>query len=217
MRLLRYQLPSKFSSRRTPAILEAEPTSVAATTTVIRAALAVPLLVILQYERKNVVDSPTNKLPAAIWTHAPVVFANRFVNLRLTLLRSPQPTKDLDMTAKTFQLRVREWVSACFPIASQFDREERTHRFLEEALELAQAHGCTKADALALIEYVFSRPEGEPLQETGGVLVTLAALSNTVGIDMEEAGERELERNWSRIDKIRAKQASKPQGSALPQ
>jgi hypothetical protein len=49
------------------------------------------------------------------------------------------------------------------------------------------------------------------------VLVTLAALSNTVGIDMDEAGERELDRNWSRIDKIRAKQASKPQGSALPQ
>lgn len=121
------------------------------------------------------------------------------------------------MTAKPFQLRVREWVSACFPTRSQLDREERTHRFLEEALELAQAHGCTKADALALVEYVFARPDGEPLQETGAVLVTLAALSNTVGIDMNEAGERELERNWSRIDKIREKQASKPQGSALPQ
>ncbi|WP_326890459.1 hypothetical protein U8Q06_10020 [Rhizobium beringeri] len=121
------------------------------------------------------------------------------------------------MKTKTFQARVHEWVVSCFPLSAHEDRRERGHRFLEEALELAQASGCSRTDALALVDYVFSRVEGDVAQETGGVMVTLAALSNAQGIDMEDAGEAELGRNWSRIDQIRAKQASKPQGSALPQ
>ncbi|MGV2065439.1 hypothetical protein [Agrobacterium tumefaciens] len=121
------------------------------------------------------------------------------------------------MSSHTFQARVREWTAACFPPSVQGDVKERTHRFLEEAIELAQASNCTREDALALIDYVFSRPEGEPFQEAGGVLVTLAALCNAQEMDMDLAGEHELSRNWSRIDKIRAKQAAKPQGSALPQ
>jgi NTP pyrophosphatase (non-canonical NTP hydrolase) len=91
------------------------------------------------------------------------------------------------------------------------------HRFLEEAIELAQASKCSREDAHALVDYVFSRPDGDKLQETGGVLVTLAALCSAQGIDMDNAGEEELRRNWSRIDKIRAKQAAKPKGTALPQ
>lgn len=121
------------------------------------------------------------------------------------------------MSSHTFQARVGEWTAACFPPSAQCDVKERSHRFLEEAIELAQASNCTREDALALIDYVFSRPEGEPFQEAGGVLVTLAALCNAQEMDMDLAGEHELSRNWSRIDKIRAKQAAKPQGSALPQ
>ena len=121
------------------------------------------------------------------------------------------------LTHNTFQSRVHDWFTACFSLPVQSNVEERSHRFLEEALELAQASGCTREDALSLVEYVYSRPEGDAYQETGGVLVTLAALSSTLAIDMELAGESELKRNWSRIDKIRAKQASKPQGTALPQ
>ncbi len=121
------------------------------------------------------------------------------------------------MSDRTFQSRVCEWFTACFPVSAHSDVEERSHRFLEEALELAQSSGATKEDALALVEYVFSRPEGEPYQETGGVLVTLAALTSTLSIDMVSAGESELARNWSRIEKIRAKQALKPLGTSLPQ
>ena len=121
------------------------------------------------------------------------------------------------MNDRTFQSRVREWFIACFPVSAHSDVEERAHRFLEESLELVQASGCTKEDALALVEYVFSRPEGELFQEAGGALVTLAALTSTLAIDLETAGESELRRNWSRIDRIREKQASKPHGTALPQ
>ncbi|MGR9296994.1 hypothetical protein ACU8L5_17040 [Rhizobium leguminosarum] len=121
------------------------------------------------------------------------------------------------MGLRTYQKRVMEWMLACFPPSSAADRSERSHRFLEEALELAQASGCSRDDALSLVHYVFSRPVGEVGQETGGVLVTLAALGNAHELDIEEAGERELARNWDRIEKIRAKQAMKPAGSALPQ
>jgi hypothetical protein len=117
----------------------------------------------------------------------------------------------------SYQRRVEEWLEACFPPAVRTDRGERTHRFLEEALELAQASGCPREDVIALVEYVFGRPQGQLNQEVGGVLVTLASLCSASGVNMDEAGDRELERNWDRIETIRAKQQAKPHGSPLPQ
>jgi hypothetical protein len=117
----------------------------------------------------------------------------------------------------SYQQRVERWLDACFPPAVRSDRVERTHRFLEEALELAQANGCSRDDALALVEYVFGRPVGRPDQEVGGVMVTLAGLCSASAINMDDAGERELERNWDRIETIRTKQQAKPHGSPLPQ
>jgi hypothetical protein len=121
------------------------------------------------------------------------------------------------MSEENYQGRVEEWLIACFSPCVRADRQERTHRFLEEALELAQANGCTRKDAQALVEYVYSRPEGRPECEVGGVMVTLASLCSATSIDMNEAGDRELKRNWERIEAIRRKQASKPLGSPLPQ
>lgn len=121
------------------------------------------------------------------------------------------------MPSGSFQHRVWQWVVACFPTSAHLNVQERNHRFLEEALELAQANSCTKAEALELVEYVFGRPKGDVRQEVGGVLVTLAALCNATSVDMDDAAEQELQRNWSLIDRIRTKQAAKRQGSALPQ
>lgn len=121
------------------------------------------------------------------------------------------------MSVTSFQLRVEEWLTACFPASVRSDRAERTHRFLEEALELAQANGCSKDDAVALIDYVYGRPKGEPDREVGGVMVTLAGLCGASDINMDDAGDQELKRNWERIEAIRIKQASKPHGSPLPQ
>ena len=75
----------------------------------------------------------------------------------------------------------------------------------------------SREDAQALVDYVYSRPAGRPELEVGGVMVTLASLCSATSIDMTEAGDRELQRNWERIDAIRRKQASKPLGSPLPQ
>lgn len=121
------------------------------------------------------------------------------------------------MSITSFQERVESWLKACFPIADWSNRTERTHRFLEESLELAQANGCSRADALALVDYVYGRPIGAADLEVGGVMVTLAALCSASEINMDEAGDSELKRNWDRIETIRAKQAAKPRGSPLPQ
>ena len=115
-----------------------------------------------------------------------------------------------------FQGRVAKWMSACFGPEISADRQERNHRFLEEALELVQACGATRHEALALVDYVYGRPKGEPAQEVGGVLVTLAAHCQAHGIDMGGAGETELARVWTKVEQIRAKQATKPRNSPLP-
>lgn len=96
------------------------------------------------------------------------------------------------------------------------DPVERNHRFVEEALELAQACGCSASEAHQLVDYVYGRPVGEKAQEVGGVMVTLAALCLAQGLDMHEAGEIELARIWTKVEAIRAKQAAKPKHSPLP-
>lgn len=119
--------------------------------------------------------------------------------------------------ASSFQDRVQPWLLACFGEMIAGDREERNHRFLEEALELVQACGCTASEAHQLVDYVFGREVGEPRQEVGGAMVTLAALCLANGLDMHDAGEAELARIWTKVDAIRAKQAAKPTHSPLPQ
>lgn len=116
-----------------------------------------------------------------------------------------------------FQERVHLWLEAAFGTIAAQDKLERVHRFIEESLELAQALGCTKEDAHKLVDYVFDREAGMPLQELGGTMTTIAALSAIFGFDMEEAGEVELQRMWDNIERIRVKQRAKPKYSPLPQ
>lgn len=117
----------------------------------------------------------------------------------------------------SFQDRVAPWMQACFGPEISADIQERNHRFLEEALELVQAKGCTATEAHQLVDYVFGRDVGEPHQEVGGVMVTLAALCLAASLDMDEAAEDELARIWTKVEAIRAKQAAKPKHSPLPQ
>lgn len=118
-----------------------------------------------------------------------------------------------------FQGHVERWVVACFGIEIAHDRVERNHRFLEEALELVQSLGCSASEAHQLVNYVYGRPIGEPGQEVGGVMVTLAALCAAADLGMMQEAEIELDRILSPeiMAKIRAKQAAKPKYSSLPQ
>lgn len=127
-----------------------------------------------------------------------------------------QPAPTSEQAGASFQARVQPWMMACFGPAISADRIERNHRYLEESLELVQATGCTAQEAHQLVDYVFGRPVGEPAQEVGGAMVTLAALCLANGLDMHDAAEVELARIWKMIETIRAKQATKPRHSPLP-
>ena len=117
---------------------------------------------------------------------------------------------------KTFQRRVDEWFKKCFPDTAWTDGHERTCRFLEESLELAQSCGISEDEAHELVKYVFGRPVGDTQQEIGGTAVTLNALGNVLGHDLEFAQETELSRVWRKMDAIREKQANRPENSPLP-
>lgn len=119
--------------------------------------------------------------------------------------------------SRTTDCMPNPWLNACFGAEIASDKIERNHRFLEESLELVQACGCTRSEAHQLVDYVFGRPEGQPSQEVGGVMVTLAALCLAQGMDMDQAGEIELARVWTMVEQIRAKQAAKPRHSPLPE
>lgn len=119
------------------------------------------------------------------------------------------PVRSMDeLTFQHFQTRIAGWMGEVFGQSVTGDVRERTVRFLEEAVELAQAVGVAKADVARVSDYVYSRPVGDPSQEVGGVLVTLAALCGETKIDLECAVTTE----FNRIDtlemraKIRAKQ-----------
>lgn len=129
------------------------------------------------------------------------------------LTAEPTTTSDRER----LQPRVAEWMAACFGPEISADRIERNHRFIEEALELVQACGCTQSEAHQLVDYVYDRPQGDINQEVGGVMITLATLCLANGFDMHAAGETELARVWTKIEKIRAKQAAKPRHSPLPE
>lgn len=132
--------------------------------------------------------------------------------------RGPDVPQEWHASLTPFQARVKPWLLECFGEAIAGDREERNHRFLEEALELVQACGCTASEAHQLVDYTFGRPVGEKAQEVGGVMVTLAALCLAQDLDMHAEGETELTRISAPelVARIRAKQAAKPKHSPLP-
>lgn len=120
------------------------------------------------------------------------------------------------MNKLSFQDGVAQWLLECFGPAVVADKTERADRFIEEALELVQSVDYPAERVMALLSYVYGRPAGEPRQEVGGTMVTLAAFCVSHGVDMDEAAKSELARVWTKIEAIRAKQAAKPTGSALP-
>lgn len=118
--------------------------------------------------------------------------------------------------AGSYQEWVGNWMQACFGPVISADRLERGDRLLEEVLELLQSGDYPRERVAALENYVYTRPKGEPAQEVGGVMVTLAAYCLAHELDMQVCGDNELTRVFGKIEQIRAKQAAKPTGSALP-
>ncbi|MFK3846647.1 hypothetical protein [Stenotrophomonas sp. NPDC078853] len=110
-----------------------------------------------------------------------------------------------------FQAGVAEWARKCFDASLYRNMTERGDRLLEEVLELLQSKGYDSVRVRTLVNYVYGRPVGEPAQEVGGVMVTLAAFCSVAGLNMKDAGAVELARiaQPEVMDKIRRKQALK--------
>lgn len=94
------------------------------------------------------------------------------------------------------QQRAVEWVNSRLG-AWSMDPAERARRFLEEAVELAQAAGCSVEDARRTVDYVFARPAGDAAQEVGGARLTLLALAASLKVDAVEAEAAELARVYA--------------------
>lgn len=96
------------------------------------------------------------------------------------------------------------------------DQRERGFRFCEEALELVQSLGVTKAGVLPLVEYVVDRDAGTPEKEAGDALSTLAALCNARCVPMNISLLERMQSNWQNAGAIRAKHESKTTRRPLP-
>lgn len=98
------------------------------------------------------------------------------------------------------------------------DIAERRDRHQEESNELSQSLGMTREEAHCLVDYTWDRPSGEPSEEIGASLLTLASLCVVAGYDMATCGDVELERlrRPEMIDRIRAKRATRHGRGPLP-
>ncbi|WP_367154696.1 hypothetical protein [Methylomonas sp. HYX-M1] len=92
------------------------------------------------------------------------------------------------------QTKILQWTIATFGQATADNTGERIRRFLEEALELAQAVGLDQDAAQNMVEYVYSRPTGHVNQEIGQVGVSLLALSEHLHINAEHEEFAEFQR-----------------------
>lgn len=123
-------------------------------------------------------------------------------------------TGDEILSTAGFQTAVANWCQECFGPTITNDQIERSDRLLEEILELLQTvPGFTQERAHKLVDYVFNRPVGQPLQEMGGVMVCLAAFANAMptSITIGMCANAELTRVMQPevMLKVRDKQAMK--------
>lgn len=78
------------------------------------------------------------------------------------------------------------------PIA--LDRKERAARFIEEAIELAQAEDLPLNLVMAVASRVYARPAGDVQKEIGQAQVTLECLAKNLGLSVDAEAAREFDR-----------------------
>lgn len=108
-----------------------------------------------------------------------------------------------------YQERVQTWISDTFDPDQVTNIPERCFRFVEEAIELAQALGMQREDMYRLITRTYGREPGNVFSEIGDVAITLNGLSTAVNIDMIAAAEAGLSNNIKNAQAIREKWLNK--------
>jgi len=123
----------------------------------------------------------------------------------------------VDTSKVPYQNRVADAQYALFH-DDPTDIPERNARAFEEAAETAQAFGMTRDEAIALVDYTFSRPVGDPAKEIGAKILTAFSLGVVAGIDVMAAAEADLEKlqRPETIARIRAKRATRHGRGPLP-
>lgn len=95
---------------------------------------------------------------------------------------------------KRTQTELADWVGRVFGQECLWDMKERSKRVGEESVELMQAVGIPKEEALKIVEYVYSRPPGVVEQELAGVGTTIQTACHAWGVGFEDVVDKELER-----------------------
>jgi hypothetical protein len=114
------------------------------------------------------------------------------------------------------QEHVAAWVREALGEETASNVPERSLRTVEEAVELAQACGVSAESLHRLIDYVFSRPPGDPSQEIAGTMVTLYSTAAALNVDADEAFYAELARirQPEVMERCRVRQAEKRKAMA---
>jgi hypothetical protein len=116
------------------------------------------------------------------------------------------------------QTSILQWARDTFGNGIEVSPGVRLMRFIEEATELAQAHGLIEADVHKVVSYVFARPKGDPLQEIGGVMVTLYGYAESVGAGVAICEMREIWRvNEKDPAHFKRRAAEKREAALVPQ
>lgn len=109
-----------------------------------------------------------------------------------------------------FQNDMAAWGLEVLGSMTMNDQRVRAYRFLEEALELAQACGVTTDNVDSLVDYTFAHPVGEVDDEIGGTLATIALLATSFGYNLDLCAAKQLSKiqETAKIAKIRSKISS---------
>lgn len=88
---------------------------------------------------------------------------------------------------------IYEWAIGTFGVIATF-QDERAARFLEEALELAQAQGVSEAIAETILARVYAREPGDIAKEIGQAQLTLECLAESRGLCADGLAQQEFDR-----------------------
>ena len=88
---------------------------------------------------------------------------------------------------------ILRWVKETFGTKA-LNSKERAARLVEEALEMGQACGLSVHEVDAIGNRVYQRPTGQYAQEIGSVQITLEALAEHLGYQVDQCADEELYR-----------------------
>lgn len=116
------------------------------------------------------------------------------INLKREIDRPAPVVTEIKNPIDKMQDTVYGWGLRCFGQEHMNDPKRRGMRQGEEAIEFAQAVGVPKEKLIELVEHVYSREPGDPVQELGGIAVTWLAACTAMHIPAQWAASEEIAR-----------------------